>query len=168
MNRALRRALAREESRAIPLPRRPKANPDAVRLRSMPWKVSEVFAPVEAVISRIERDGTVDACKGKPVFLEPGRGGWYEMAPAIDGITSFHQLAAKRLGIALDTTGLEKLARKLDYGTPLEAADLARARETIDTLKRFALNHLTLGQAKEVLRDSQIAWKLEKITEKAA
>ena len=169
MNRAHRRALERASQRTANTPaRQTKANPDNVRLKAMPWKVAEVFRPLETIISQIEREGTVEACQGRPVFKEESRGGWYEFVPALEGVIDFHQLAAARKGITIDCTDLTKFARKLDAGMPLTTTDTTKARAVIDTLKTFALNHLTLGEAKTNLRDVRIKFELEQLTPKEA
>ncbi|QEL64743.1 hypothetical protein OTERR_12670 [Oryzomicrobium terrae] len=160
--------MARATRRALVAPvRKPKADPDGVRLAVMPWKIDAVFAPLERVLSRIDIDGTVDTAKGRPVFREDSRGGWYEVAEALQGIIDFHRIAAGRFGWGIDLAPLERLHRKLDLDSPLLENDLASARVCIDTLKRHATT-LTLGQAKGLLRDAKIGWELEKITEATA
>lgn len=139
------RGTLRASQRAANTPaRQPKANPDNVRLKAMPWKVADVFRPLETIIRQIEREGTVEACQGRPVFREESRGGWYEFVPALKGVIDFHQLAAERKGITIDCTQLTKFAKKLDAGMPL-----------------------TLGEAKANLRDVRIKFEMEKMKEAA-
>lgn len=153
MNRADRRAVARAcRNHGRPGPR--VLNTSSIRLATQPWKIHAVFAPLEQLLAQIELTGCVDECQGRAVFMEHGAGGYYELAPAIRGIVDFHDLAASRRAVPLDTRPLTSLANKIEYGTPLDEHDLARARECICRLKMFA-GRLTVGEAKQLLEDSR-------------
>lgn len=140
-----------------------EATPEAVPLRAVPWRVRETFLPLENVLDRIEREGTIDAVRGRPVFRELSTG-WYELAPAIDGVVDFHRLAAERHHVALDVGPLARLSASLAAGKPLTLAELASARARIETLRTFALRYLSVGDACDLLRTTQIRWELEKET----
>lgn len=168
MNRALRRATAKAERLAASRHhRQPKADPDNIRLVAMPWKIQQVFDPIERVIARLEIDGTIDAYRGRAVFKEDGSGGWYEMAPAIEGVAEFHRLAAQRHGWEINLTPLDRMANKLKLDSPITPRDIDDAKSCIDTLKRLAAT-LKLGEAKAMLRDVKIGWEIEQALEKAA
>lgn len=155
MNRAERRAAARSQHRAH-RPGRRGVDGSNIRLSAQPWKIHAVFAPLEQLLAQIELTGCVDECQGRAVFMEHGAGGYYELAPAIRGIVDFHDLAASRHGVPLDTRPLTTLANKIEYDTPLVENDLARARDCINRLKSFA-TRLTAGEAKQLLADSRRA-----------
>lgn len=134
----------------------------SIKLMCCPWKINAVFYPLDRIMHRLEAEGTVDVAQGKAVFNEDMRGGWYEMAPAIEGVVQFHQLASSRHGIQADTAGLEKLAKKLDYASPLFDSDITAARASIESCKRQALM-LTIDQADDLLRTVRISMEVDKI-----
>ena len=130
-------------------------------LITQPWKVASVFAPIEQVIDRIARDGTVDAAGGVPVFHEDARGGWYEIVPALAGVLEFHQLAAARYGLGADVAGLERLGKKLDVGAPIFDTDLSDARRAIVSCKQQAMR-LRVSQAQDIVTTVQTSMALER------
>src|SRR6185369_9755919 len=80
-------------------------------LRAEPWRVSLVFDPIEAVLSRLEIDGTITtAPNGSAVFIEPGHNEWYDTAEALRGIVEFHEIASNRRGEVASVDGLRRLA----------------------------------------------------------
>lgn len=140
---------------------RPRA-PGDIRLAAQPWKIANVFAPIERVLGRIDIDGTIDvATGGRAVFREDMKGGWYEVVPALRGVVDFHELAADKHGLRLDLGPLTKLANKLELGSPLFDGDVAAARACITQCKREAAR-LTVDQADSILRTVQISVAMEK------
>lgn len=137
-----------------------------VRLACCPWKVTAVFYPLDRILHQIEADGTVDVIQGKAVFNECMRGEWYEMAPAMEGIIEFHELANRRHGLEADTAGISRLAKKLEYASPIFESDIEAAKKSIDSCKREALK-LTLDQAQDILDTVRISSELEKLKEAA-
>ena len=156
MNRALRRLIAHSR----PPRSRPAASRDGTRLAAMPWKIDATWAPLDRVLARIEIDGTVETAKGRPVLYDDANGGWYEMAPAIDGLVDFHRIAAARHGWDLDLRPLEKLAAKLRLSSPLFEADLEAVLACADRCKRLA-GRLTLAEAQDILQTVRISIALE-------
>lgn len=137
----------------------PRLDPQRIRLRCQPWRVSQTFSPLEQAIGKIERDGSIECALGEPVCDVAGE--WIEIAEAIAGIIEFFDLVAQRNKIELDVTGLRQLSGKLKFGTPLVENDLFRARTCIAQLKQFALNQLTVGEAESALRVVKIRWAME-------
>lgn len=160
LNRAERRAMERAQRAAARPVRRQRTDPRAVPLRAVPWRVRDALQPLEDALDRIEADGTIDAVRGRPVFRELSTG-WYELAPAIDGVVDFHRLAAERHHVALDVGPLARLSASLAAGKPLTLAELASARACIEALRTFALRYLTVGDACDLLRTTQIRWEFE-------
>jgi hypothetical protein len=132
------------------------------KLACYPWKVEAVFYPLDRIMHRLESEGTVEVAQGRAVFREEMRGGWYDMAAAMEGIIEFHTLAEERHGLAVDLDGLIKLRAKLQYASPLFDSDLAKARASIEACKRQALQ-LTLDEAQDLLTTVQISSELDKI-----
>lgn len=158
MNRALRRLIARS--------REPRGHQRAVidrrllKLALMPWKVAAVWAPLEQVLARIELDGTVETAMGKPVLHDDANSGWYEIAPAVEGIAQFHEIAASRHGWAIDLRPLHQMAAKLRYGTPIFASDISAVRACAETCKRHAMQ-LTGREAEDILQTVRIGVAME-------
>lgn len=164
INRTERRALARAEKLAARPVRRQKSNPDNVPLRAVPWRVREVFLPLDRIFDQIANEGAIECVRGKPVFREPETG-WYEVAPALQGVVDFHALAASKHGVELDTSPLNRLAASLDAGKPLTEGEVAKARAAADAMRRFAPAYLTVGEAKSILKTVQISAELESMGE---
>lgn len=147
---AKRRNLSRHGSRHDPL------------LLTQPWRVMAVFAPVEQVIARIERDGTIDAAGGMAVFKEDNTGGWYDLIAALNGVIEFHELAASRYGYRAQTAGLAKLASKLHHGAPVFDSDLAAAKQSIVSCKQQAMR-LRVSQAVDLVDTVRISMEFDRL-----
>jgi hypothetical protein len=137
--------------------RKPRTDP---LLITQPWKLLSVFAPVEEVLDRIERDGTIDAAGGVPVFCESSTSSWYEMVPALQGVIEFHVVARDRYRYAVDLAGLDRLRNKLDLGAPLFESDLQAARQSIVSCKQQA-SRLRVSQAVSIVDTVRISMALE-------
>lgn len=137
-----------------------------LKMSCCPWKITAVFYPLDRILHQIEANGTVDVIQGKAVFNECMRGDWYEMAPAMEGIIQFHDLANLRHGLSADTSGISRLAKKLEYASPLFEADIEAARRSIESCKREALR-LTLDQAQDLLDTCRISTELDRLKEAA-
>jgi hypothetical protein len=135
----------------------------ALKLALTPWKIDAVWAPLERMLARLELDGTVDTAMGKPVLHDDANRGWYEIAPAIEGIAQFHEIAATRHGWQIDLRPLHKLAAKLRHGSPVFAADIAAVRVCADQCKRHAMQ-MTGREAEDVLQTVRISIQMEQAT----
>jgi hypothetical protein len=129
-------------------------------LRVMPWRIFAVFHPIERVLDRMERDGTVDAVGGAAVFREPS--GWYDLVAAIEGVIDFHRLAEARHRIPCQIAALERLAKKLNLGAPLFQSDIDAARADITACKRQAAQ-LRLSQATDIIETVRIQMELDRL-----
>lgn len=158
MNRALRRLMSR--SREPHGNQRAAVDRRALRLALMPWKVHAVWAPLEQVLARIEIDGTVETAQGRPVLHDDANRGWYEIAPAIEGVAKFHEIAATRHGWAIDLGPLHRIAAKLRYGAPIFASDIAAVRACADVCKRHAMR-LTGREAEDILQTVRISIEMD-------
>lgn len=130
-------------------------------LRTQPWKIYAVFEPIETILTRMERDGTIDAASGVPVFCEHGAGGWYEVGPALEGVLQFHEIATRRYALPCDPSGLQRIAKKLDVGAPIFEADIAAARASINSCKRQAMA-LRQSQATDIIDTVRISMALDR------
>lgn len=137
------------------------------KLRTQPWKIDAVFAPLERILHRIEVDGIVDVAGDKIVFREDGRGGWYDLVAALGGIIEFHQLAGTRHGLTVDLEPMKKLGAKLHYGTPLAMSDIEAVRTCIHHCKRAA-QQLRVSEACDIVNTVRISMELEKLKIKEA
>lgn len=160
LSRAQRRALSKFERRAPRAPRPRTISRDDLRMATIPWNIDQVWRPLEQILDRMEMDGTVETAQGRPVLYDAGTNGWYEIAPAIVGLVDFHRIAADRHGWDVDLQPLTKLAKKLEHGTPIFAADVAAVRALAANLKRH-VGHLTLREAKDILTTVRIQIALE-------
>ena len=136
-------------------------------LRTVPWRVATVFAPLERIIHRLEADGTVETHGAQIVFREDGKGGWYDLPAALRGGVEFHRLAESRHQLPVEVGAMEKFANKLELDSPLFEQDLVDVRANISSCKAQALR-LRVSQADAIIRTVQIGAEIDRLKEKAA
>lgn len=136
-------------------------------LRCMPWKIMMVFSPLETVLNRIEKEGTVDEAGLQVVFREDMRGGWYDLVAALRGVIEFHEIAQVRHQLPADLEAMAKFANKLEAGMPVFESDLASVREGIASCKRQAMQ-LRLSQATDIVQTIQIRSELDRLKNRKA
>lgn len=130
-------------------------------LRAEPWRVSLVFDPIEAVLSRLEIDGTITtAPNGSAVFIEPGHNEWYDTAEALRGIVEFHEIASNRRGEVAHIEGLRRLAELLAVGGDVTEDDIIQARADIAACKRQAFS-MRRSEAESVVKVVSIGVQLD-------
>lgn len=138
-----------------------KRKPDPL-LKTQPWRILAVFAPIERILHRLEADGTIEVAGRQVVFREDGAGGWYDMPAALRGVAEFHDIAAGRYGIPAETAAMWKFAAKLNAGMPLFEADIAAVRASIASCKAQALR-LRVSQAESIIRTVQISEQFDQM-----
>ena len=143
-----------------------KRKPDPL-IRAQPWRAMAVLSPLEAVIKRLERDGTVDAIGKQIVFTEASRGDRYDLPAAMRGVVDFHKLARDKYGLPVECEAIEKLANKLDAGSPVFEADLAAVKRAIESCRQQAYC-LRVSQAIYLLDAVRIGAELERLGVKEA
>ena len=136
-------------------------------LKHQPWRIFAVFHPLESVLDRLERDGTVDTVGRQIVFREESAGELYDLPAALRGVIEFHQLAEVKYGIEGETSSMEKFANKLQYGMPVFEQDLAAVRENITACKRQAMA-LRISQATSLIDAVRIGAEVERLGLRAA
>ena len=136
-------------------------------LKHQPWRIFAVFHPLESVLDRLEREGTVDAVGRQIVFREESRGELYDLPAALRGVIEFHQLAEVKYSIDGETGVMEKFANKLEYGMPVFESDIAAVRENIATCKRQAMA-LRVSQATALIDAVRIGAEVDRLGLRAA
>lgn len=150
MGRAQRRAFEKAMRRPAK-PQRKQADRASLTLACSPWKVDATWRPLEAVIARLEMDGTIEeTARGEAVLYDDANGGWYATVPAIEGLCEFHEIAAARKGWVLDVSPLRKFAAKLKYGSPISERDIEAVKACAAQCRRMALS-LTIREASDIL-----------------
>lgn len=105
-------------------------------LRTQPWKLRNVFQPMEDILNQMEASGFSDADKrGTPIFLSLKDSCWYTSAPAINGVADAYAIHSMRSGRAMPVEPLRRVANKLHYGSMLFASDLADMRAALAVLR---------------------------------
>ena len=143
-----------------------KRKPDPL-IRAQPWRAMAVLSPLEAVLTRLERDGTVDAIGKQIVFTEASRGDRYDLPEAMRGVADFHKLARDKYGLPVEFESIEKLANKLDAGSPVFEADLDAVKRNIESCRQQAYQ-LRVSQAIYMLDAVRIGAELERLGVKEA
>lgn len=128
-------------------------------LAERPEHLHETFRPLDRVLDQIEADGEIETARGYPVFQDDR--GWYEIAPAVEGIVDFHEIIQHRTGRPIDLGPLRTLASRLKNGVLLDLADIKRTRQCIAACKTHAAS-LTIAEASDILNSIRISWVLEK------
>jgi hypothetical protein len=114
---------------------RPRA-PGARTLRTQPWKLRNVFQPLEDILAQMEANGFSDADQhGTPIFKSAKDSCWYTSAPAIHGVADAYDIHAARSGRAMPTEPLRRIADKLHAGSMVYPADVAAMRAVIAVLR---------------------------------
>lgn len=122
--------------------------------------VIDVWSPVESLLESIERTGCA-VMAGRKVVMPCEEEGWYSAIPALRGLLDYHRLVGERIGIPADYAPLEKLANKLDAGSPLFEGDIASARAAVESCKRQAMS-MTTDVARDVSRTISIRIAMKK------
>lgn len=166
MGRSRRRAQDARKSKGREVrksTKRKPANPGAVRLRAVPWKIAAVFAPIEAIIDQIEHDGTVDieARTRQPVFRDMNDGDLYTIPEALDGVVDFYVVLAGRTGKTYPTEPIRQLAAKIRYSSPITLEEVQRVRDSIASLRSVA-GELTQAEALELTKITEIRAAVER------
>lgn len=143
-----------------------KRKPDPL-IRAQPWRAMAVLSPLEAVLKRLERDGTVDAIGKQIVFTEASRGDRYDLPEAMRGVADFHRLARDKYDLPVECEAIEKLANKLDAGSPVFEADLESVKRAIESCRQQAYC-LRVSQAIYLLDAVRIGAELERLGVKEA
>ena len=144
-----------------------KRKPDPL-IRAQPWRAMAVLSPIESVIKRLENDGTVDAIGKQIVFTEASRGDRYDLPEAMRGVADFHKLARDKYGLPVECEAIEKLANKLDAGSPVFESDIDAVKRNIESCRQQAYQ-LRVSQAIYLIDAVRIGAELErlKLTEAA-
>lgn len=143
-----------------------KRKPDPL-IRTQPWRAMAVLSPLESVLSRLKKDGTVDAIGKQIVFTEVSRGDRYDLPEAIRGVVEFHRLAQESYGIPVDVEAMARFAEKLDSGSPVFESDIAAVTENIESCRRQAYQ-LRVSQAIHLLDVVRIGNEFERLGLKEA
>ena len=143
-----------------------KRKPDPL-IRTMPWRAMAVLSPLEEVLRRLDKDGTVDAIGKRIVFTEASRGDRYDLPEAIRGVVDFHRLAREKYGLPLDVAAMARFAEKLDAGSPIFESDISAVRANIESCRQQAYQ-MRISQAVEVLDAVRIGAELERLGLKVA
>ena len=131
-------------------------------LRTQPWKVMAVLSPIEGILKRLEKDGTVDSIGRQIVFTESSSGERFDLPEAIRGVVDFHELAASKYGLPIDVDALRRFANKLSAGSPIFESDVEASRRCLQARWSQAMQ-LRVSQAAELVRTVQIGAEIEKI-----
>ncbi|WP_028354788.1 hypothetical protein [Bordetella petrii] len=119
-----------------------------------------VLRPLEAIVDRLEIDGTVDVDgKGNPVF-QAGDGEWYETAGAIEGVMWHFDMMATRHGLTLPLDGLKELIIAFRYCVPVQASTMQKLRAALPVLRKV-MGTGNPNEQVDLLRQTQIRAELE-------
>lgn len=119
-----------------------------------------VLRPLEAIVDRLEIDGTVDVDgKGNPVF-QAGDGEWYDAAGAIEGVMWHMEMWATRHRRELPLDGLRELVIAFRYCVPVQMSTMQKLRTALPLLRR-AMGTGNPDEQVDLLRQTQIRAELE-------
>lgn len=119
-----------------------------------------VLRPLEAIVDRLEIDGTVDVDgKGNPVF-QAGDGEWYDAAGAIEGVHKHFDMFATRHKLTLPLDCLRELSIAFRYCVPVQQSTMQKLRTALPALRR-AMSMADPDEQVDLLRQTQIWAELE-------
>lgn len=136
---------------------------DDLKLRFEPWRVAAVFAPLEAILAQGERDGTVYVYgdDDRPMFRDPD-GNWYDSVAALAGLVDAFEIHEARAGVNLGMEPLRLFRDKLDSGTMIEPGEADAVRDCMTRMRCAALD-MTIGEARQLIKDFNIKEEMEKL-----
>lgn len=150
MNRKMRRAISRMKQ---PKPAKHVAK------GNMLIAGYRVPYPIEAIITRLDIDGTIDAIQGMPVYYDGED--TYEVVPALNGLADWIELSASKVGVHIDTDPLHELRKCLEFDMPVTEKKLNAVKSSLPKLRAFlsrlpadiALSNLTTVQIGSYLNE---------------
>lgn len=150
MNRKMRRAIARAK------PPKPARH---VTKGNMLVAGYRVLRPIEAIIERLDIDGTIDTIQGMAVYYDGED--TYEVVPALNGLTDWIELSAAKIGASISTEPLHELRKCLEFDMPVTEKKLNAVKSLLPKLRAFlsrlpvdvALSNLTTVQIGSYLND---------------
>lgn len=160
LSRADRRKFEKAMRRA-PRATRQKPTRADLPLRLIPWNIHGVWAPLDAILSRLEKEGTIEVAAGEPVLYDPGTNDWHNSAQAVRGIADFHEVAALRKGWIINTEPITRFARLLESDDEIAQQDIDDVRACAGVLRRLS-GSLTLREARAYLDETCIRIEVEK------
>lgn len=128
-------------------------DPRDIKLRLLPWRVSAVFDPVDAILRQLENDGTITTSEaGIPMFKDNGDGTWYASADALEGLIEAFDIHRLRAGRDYSLDALRALAVKVRDLAPVYPEDTKAARACLAVLRAESLD-MTAGYATDLIQD---------------
>lgn len=131
-------------------------------LRTQPWKVRNVFQPLEDILNQMEATGFSDADqRGTPIFKSLKDSCWYTSAEAINGVADAYEIHAARCGRAMPVDALRRVANKLFYGSVVFESELTEMRTALGVLRAETLG-MTENYAHDLLMGVKIKTEIER------
>lgn len=119
------------------------------------------LGPLDAIISQIARDGTVNCSpRGVPMFRDLETGEWFDTAYALQGLIDHLEMYQLREQRSLPLQALKELHRCLDYSMPVSQGLLSRLQRDLPVLQR-AIATADPDQMRDILRQVQIKELME-------
>ncbi|MGE4368037.1 MAG: hypothetical protein AB7E12_00005 [Burkholderiaceae bacterium] len=127
-------------------------------------RAHNTLGPLDAIISQIARDGTVNCSpRGVPMFRDLETGQWFETAHALQGLIDHLEMYQMREQRSLPLQAMKEFHRCLEYSMPVSQGLLSRLQRDLPLLQRvIALSDpaemrdlLRQVQIKELMEDAQ-------------
>lgn len=132
-------------------------------LRTQPWKLRNVFQPLENILAQMEGTGFSDVDEhGHPVFRNTSDGGLYTVFETIIGLAEAYEIHASRCGRAMPTEPLRRVANKFDEDSLVSPCDVADMRAAMAALRAETMA-MTEDYAHSLFQVVAIQDKLEKV-----
>ncbi|WP_276268935.1 hypothetical protein [Cupriavidus basilensis] len=136
-----------------------------VAMRTRPWQLNAAFAPLESLLDRIERDGTLELSEaGVPVYTASGDGKAYSLVAVIQGMAEMFDIARLRDPTCPRTELLHRLAELLEQDGLLTPADIAGCHQCLAALRAYAAS-LPHQEMSDIVRTAQIKFRLDALLE---
>ncbi len=111
--------------------------------------------PLEAIVQRMEIDGTIEATPdGKAVFDDGEE--VYEVVPALNGLIHWLELCVQNSEIKVDLSPLTHLKNQLNYHMPITESVFNACKRLMPTLRRL-VSLIPAGLAESNMRTVQIS-----------
>jgi hypothetical protein len=131
-------------------------------LRTQPWKLNNVFQPLEDILNQMQATGFSDVDqRGMPIFKSAKDSCWYTSAEAIHGVADAYEIHVARSGHVLPIEALRRVANKLHYDSILFEDEVNAMRAALVVLRTETMA-MTENYAHDLLQGVKIKVEIER------
>lgn len=121
----------------------------------------KAFGCVDAMLERLA-EGWIHELHGRPVFLNPADGAWYEIPAALAGWIALWERIDAKYGLDLELDIPRKIVARLDYGAPIPPELAEQCKDVVKACKR-AYRSMDIYEIGSIVKTQMIANRIEEM-----